>query len=229
MANVCVFGTRTTSEEMADVILDCGHDVIYYVENMFADKVGTQLNGVPVIWYEDLKNISEDFQAVCGIASSYQRKLYVQQMVDFMPELKWATIIHPTADISETAKIEEGTLISRGVTIASHTVVGQHCFINRNCSLGHHDIFEDFVTVSPGATIAGACTIEEGSYISMCSVIVDHIYIGQNAFVAAGAVVTANVPDNTAVMGVPAKKKLIKEGSRILERIDGSKYEIEEF
>jgi len=226
MNKVCMLGTRTTSEEMVDVILDSGYDVIYYVENMFPAKVGTELNGTPIIWYEDLPSIQEDFQVICGIASSNQRRIYTEEMIKFMPELQWATIIHPTADISPTATIDEGTLISRGVTVASHSKIGKHCFVNRNCSLGHHDVFEDFVTVSPAATIAGACDIGEGSYISMCSVVVDHTKIGSNSFVAAGAVVTANVPDNTCVMGLPAKPKMITREGRVAERIDVSKYNV---
>jgi len=229
MSNIYMLGTRTTSEEMVDVILDCGHEVACYVENMFPAKVGNELNGIPIIWYEDLKNIDEDFEVICGIASSYQRRLYVEQMKSFLPELKWATIIHPTVDASSTLKVGEGTLLSRGVSVGSHTELGGHCFINRGVSLGHHDILGDFVTVSPGATIAGACDIGSGSYISMCSVVVDHTRVGENAFVAAGAVVTKDVEDNTAVMGLPAKEKRLKEGSRVLERVDRSKYDVEEF
>jgi sugar O-acyltransferase (sialic acid O-acetyltransferase NeuD family) len=229
MAKICMFGTRTTSEEMVDIILDCGHEVIYYVENMFPAKVGSKLNEIPIIWYEDLKNIDEDFEVICGIASSYQRKVYVEEMKEFMPELKWATIIHPTVNASSTLNVGEGTLLSRGVSVGSHTKLGEHCFINRGVSLGHHDIFGDFVTVSPGATIAGSCDIGDGSYISMCSVIVDHTMIGKNTFVAAGAVVINDIENHTAVMGLPAKKKTLKEGSRVLERIDRSKYDVEEY
>jgi acetyltransferase-like isoleucine patch superfamily enzyme len=60
-------------------------------------------------------------------------------------------------------------------------------------------------------------------------VVVDHTRVGENAFVAAGAVVTKDVEDNTAVMGLPAKEKRLKEGSRVLERVDRSKYDVEEF
>ena len=43
------------------------------------------------------------------------------------------------------------------------------------------------------------------------SVILPGVKIGDNAIVAAGSVVTQNVPDNTMVAGVPAKVK--KEGN----------------
>lgn len=226
MKKICILGTRTTSEEYADIAMECGYDVLYFVENMFPEKVGNELHGIPIVWYTQIAEIEEEFEVICGIASSHQRKLYVQNISEFIPDLKWATIIHPSASVSRSVVVEEGTLISRGVTIGSHTKIGKHCFLNRSSAVGHHDILSDFVTVSPGAVIAGACNIGVGSYISVHASIIDHTTVGDNSFVAAGAVVINDIPSNVAVMGIPAKPKILQDGSRALERIDSSKYQL---
>ena len=50
-------------------------------------------------------------------------------------------------------------------------------------------------------------TIEDNAIIGSKSVIKAGVTIGKNSVVAMGAVVTKNVPDNTVVVGVPAKPK----------------------
>ena len=61
------------------------------------------------------------------------------------------------------------------------------------------------MTVSPGANIAGKCTIGDGSYIGMGAIILDGVTIGAGAVVGAGSLVTRNVPANVLVYGSPAK------------------------
>jgi acetyltransferase-like isoleucine patch superfamily enzyme len=48
-------------------------------------------------------------------------------------------------------------------------------------------------------------TIKEKAWICIGAVICSGVTIGRNAVVAAGAVVTKDVPDNVVVGGVPAK------------------------
>ena len=47
--------------------------------------------------------------------------------------------------------------------------------------------------------------VKEGAYIGTGSIITMGTEIGKNAIVGAGAVVTKNVPENSTVVGVPAK------------------------
>jgi hypothetical protein len=63
----------------------------------------------------------------------------------------------------------------------------------------------EHVTVQPGANIAGAITVGEQTYVGMGAVIVDKKTIGAGCLIAAGAVVTSDMPDRVQVMGVPGK------------------------
>ena len=63
-----------------------------------------------------------------------------------------------------------------------------------------------FVTIGHGAIVHGA-HIGDYSLIGMGAILMNGCVIGQNCIIAAGALVTQNmqIPDNTMVMGTPAK------------------------
>lgn len=58
-------------------------------------------------------------------------------------------------------------------------------------------------------TYAASVTLGKNSWIGSSATILPGVTVGDNAVVAAGAVVTKDVPENTVVAGVPAK--VVKE------------------
>jgi acetyltransferase-like isoleucine patch superfamily enzyme len=104
------------------------------------------------------------------------------------------------------------------------TAVGRNVFINQNCTmydLGGIDIGDE-VMVGPNvsmitsghpiepsqrraAVIARPIVIERNVWIAANVTIIGGVTIGENSVVAAGAVVTKDVPSNTLVGGNPAK------------------------
>ncbi len=58
----------------------------------------------------------------------------------------------------------------------------------------------------PGLNVFGKIVIKDNCFIGVNSVLLPNIVIGPNAVVGAGAVVTKDVPENTVVAGVPAKR-----------------------
>jgi len=103
------------------------------------------------------------------------------------------------------------------------TKIGKHVFINHGCSfldLGGITI-EDHVLIGPQVKLvtenhpldpkdrrgmlARPIHIQKNAWIGAGAIILPDVTIGENAVVAAGAVVSKNVEANSVVGGVPAK------------------------
>src|SRR6202453_2862044 len=109
--------------------------------------------------------------------------------------------------------------------------VGRNVFVNQNCTfydLGGLDIADD-VMIGPNVsiitsghplepslrrttTIGKPVVIERNVWIAAGAIIIGGVTVGENSVVAAGSVVTRDIPSNTLVGGNPAK---------IIRSIDG--------
>lgn len=109
------------------------------------------------------------------------------------------------------------------VVIGSHTRIGLHNTVIGPVKIGHHVNLAQGITVAAlnhnfesknklideqGVTV-NEIIIDDDVWIGANAVILPGVHIGTHAVIAAGAVVTKDVPPHTLVGGVPAK--IIKE------------------
>ena len=92
-------------------------------------------------------------------------------------------------DLAEGVRLERQVTLAERVLILTHTNVGYH----------DHPLQVGF------PAMAAPVVIEKGSFLGANVTVLPGIRVGEQSFVAAGSVVTADVPPRTLVAGVPAR------------------------
>lgn len=117
--------------------------------------------------------------------------------------------------------IGENCTLGQNVNISNNVKIGNGCKIQNNVSLYEGVEIEDFVFCGPSCVFTNDLTprakypkgsvgyiktlVKEGASIGANATIICGSVIGKHALVAAGAVVTKDVPDFALVKGNPAK------------------------
>jgi sugar O-acyltransferase (sialic acid O-acetyltransferase NeuD family) len=116
------------------------------------------------------------------------------------------TVVHPRAFVAGNAFLGPGCQVLALAAVCADAVLDEGCIINTAASVDHECRLEAGVHLAPGARLAGCVHAGRYATIYTGAVVLPHIDIGEGAIVAAGAVVTEDVPAYTLVAGVPARR-----------------------
>ena len=153
--------------------------------------------------------------------ASYNTKMLLTQMNNSADPTEIRNLLSRITDseLNESVAVFTPLYINYG----KNTKIGKNVFINFNCTfldLGGITI-EDNVLIGPNVSILSeghpispddrhslvpkAIHIKKNVWIGAGATILQGVTIGENAIIAAGAVVSKDVPDNIVVGGIPAK------------------------
>jgi UDP-2-acetamido-3-amino-2,3-dideoxy-glucuronate N-acetyltransferase len=136
------------------------------------------------------------------------------------------------AHVLKGAKIGERCILGQNVNVDGGAVIGDNVKIQNNVSIYTGAVIEDDVFLGPSCVLTNVSNprsqiirhslyeptlLKRGCSIGANATIVCGTTIGRYAFVAAGSVVTRDVPDYALVMGNPARPKgwISRHGHRL--------------
>ncbi|MFI0719859.1 acyltransferase [Streptomyces sp. NPDC021224] len=162
--------------------------------------------------------------------------------VDETAEIGAGSSVWELAQIREQAVLGTGCVVGRGAYVGTGVVIGDNVKLQNYALVYEPARLGDGVFVGPAAVLtndqyprsvdpegkqkrggdweAVGVTVAEGASLGARSVCVAPVSVGRWALVAAGAVVTRDVPDFALVAGVPAKRLgwVGRAGVRLTER-----------
>jgi len=142
-------------------------------------------------------------------------------VVDEGAEIGKGTKVWHFCHVMKGAKIGERCVIGQNVNVDGGTVIGNNVKIQNNVSIYTGLVIEDDVFLGPSCVLTNVTNprsqvsrhslyektvIRRGATLGANATIVCGITIGRYAFVAAGSVVTKDVPDYALVLGNPARQ-----------------------
>ena len=113
--------------------------------------------------------------------------------------------------IEDNAEIGCGSTIDRGSL--SNTIIGKNTYLDNQIHIAHNVKIGENCIIAGQVGFAGSSTLGNNVMIGGQAGISGHLNVGNNVQIGGGSGVIKNIPDNTKVMGYPAKdiKNFIRE------------------
>jgi sugar O-acyltransferase (sialic acid O-acetyltransferase NeuD family) len=202
-----IVGAGGHGREVLDVVEAVGgYEVLGFLddgqpdEGLVADRDLTVLGGL------DHLGLLGEVAVVIGIGDPRTRMKVAETLGAAGEHFPVDPLVHPLASIGSRCRIGSGSVVAAGACLTTNIDVGRHCYLGPNTSIGHDAVLLDGATLYPGSVVSGNVTIGRAAAIGAGAAVKQGVHIGAAAFVALGAGVVHDVPENTTVGGTPARR-----------------------
>ncbi len=170
---------------------------------------------------ESIKQMSNPLNPDMAVERGADVYVHPTAIVDEPAMLGAGTKIWHFCHVMKNAEIGAGCNLGQNVFVASGVRLGRNCKVQNNVSLYEGVMLEDDVFCGPSMVFTNVKNprseivrrgqysithVERGATLGANCTVVCGTRIGHHAFVAAGAVVTADVPPYAMMAGVPARR-----------------------
>lgn len=158
-------------------------------------------------------------------------RIHPSATIDSGAEIGDGSMVWVNVQIREGAKIGKNCVLSKDVYVDCNVKIGDECKIQNSVSIYDGVTIESRVFVGPNASFTNdkvprafntdwkitKTLVQQGASLGANCTIICGIVIGEYSMIAAGSVVTKDVPSYTLVAGNPARvvAKVDKAGNKI--------------
>jgi sugar O-acyltransferase (sialic acid O-acetyltransferase NeuD family) len=206
-AHVVIVGAGDHGRVVLELLRACGARVRGFVEpKANGPHPVAMIHGAPIIG--DLGEHGEwadaETQFVVALGDNRARRAAFERCIEL--GLAPLAAVHPTAHLLSGARIEPGATVCAGVIVRVGAWIGSNAIVNTAASIDHDGRVGAHASIAPGVHLAGRVSLGEGAFVGIGAAVREGVTIGEWAFVAGGAMVVRDVPADTRVAGVPARK-----------------------
>ena len=199
--SIILIGGSGHAKVIMDIIRASGGEVFGILDDGL--ETGTEVLGIPVLGKTDDYEAYRDHPFVIAIGSNGVRRAISEKL-----DVRWATVVHPTAWVSPRAVIGEGTVVMPRAVVNACATVGRHCIINSAAVVEHDNRLGDYVHISPNAALGGTVTVGDGTHVGIGAAVRNNISICGGSVIGAGAAVVRDITEPGTYVGVPARKRI---------------------
>lgn len=205
MKDLIILGAGGTAFDLIDIALAMNKiekqwNILGFLDDN-KDLIGKEVYGYPVLGSIPQSEKFQNAFFASSIGDAYKTNLrkIVREKVPFNNDW-FASLIHPTAIISESAIIEPGAVIYGNVTISSQVHVGHDVFLCGNTFLGHECVIGNHCVLSVGNYLASDVIVGDCCYLGVGVMVRHQTEIGENCLIGMGTKVVKSVPSNSKLI-----------------------------
>jgi sugar O-acyltransferase (sialic acid O-acetyltransferase NeuD family) len=216
MSLYCIYGAGGHARDLlAQIAFDHGRTAVACLVDDF--QPDREVGGIRVLDFAHARNAHGSKQWLIGLGEPRDRKMISERLQT--AGLSEGFFLSSRANIAFDFVPATGVQIFSGSTVSLDVSIGRGSIINCNSVIAHESKLGEFVTLSPGCTIAGRVVIENGAFIGVGATIINGepgqvLTVGSASIVGAGATVISSVDEGDTVAGVPARSLRRRNCSR---------------
>jgi len=209
MKKIVILGGIGNGTVIASTIEDCrksGQDIscVGFLNDL-ENSVG-QYEVLGKINNDDWKKLPDEYQFIFALSTIKKAADRFKMLRSHaIPNSRFATIVHPSAVVSEQAKFGVGVVIMPLAVVSPGVVMKDHSQLYAQGFIGHDSHIGEMAFLAANSHTGGRVKVGVGAHIGIMSTSIERTNIGKFSIVGAASVVLKDVQPYSVVVGNPAR------------------------